>query len=301
MVPADLHPRILDYASINFNAQVRQTLFRSQHFALGLDASQDFLSLTSDRFRDLRDELAGFAPHPFERYTFTFWVGEEGGAMVECLCIVQPHPDDGTPLAAMSMMRWGDRDTINHATAMMSREDALGKLPETDSDPTLEYHRDLSMTAWRFVDVFRLLMARRQGVMVNQGGAPRSAMRKGKRVHFYSSSQITIDLDAVKERKVATHNGHGKSPSAYQYRAHLCHSGGRTGCDHFWVEIGGRMDANNVWQPDAEYPRQNATWECYHCGRHRWHRRAGQRGDASKGFVKQTYRVVKGESDLVPA
>lgn len=296
-IPRDLAPRIRDYASINFNAQIRGMMFRAQHFSFGIDASQYFLDLTAERFRDLRDDLAEFPPHPFDTYTFTFWVGDAGGQMVECMCLVQPHPDDNTPQAALVMMRWGDPDTINHTTAMMSREDALDAPEDVASDPVMGQVIEVSRTAWKFIDVFRLLMARQQGVVINKGGPAQAATRKGKRVHFYKPSEIKIDLDAVK-RDVIYHTGHGVAPRAYQYRAHLCHSGGKErGCDHFWIEIGGRMDTNLVWHPDAEHPRSNATWECYHCGRRRWHRKAGQRGDASKGYAQQSYGIVKGGND----
>ena len=83
----------------------------------------------------------------------------------------------------------------------------------------------------------------------------------------------------------------------YQYRAHLCHSGGRPGCEHEWISIGGIMTETGQWIPDEEHPKNNPNWECYHCGRRRWHRKAGVRGSAEVGYVRQTYTITKGQDD----
>lgn len=45
---------------------------------------------------------------------------------------------------------------------------------------------------------------------------------------------------------------------------------------------------------ERDHERTNPYWTCTKCGRHRWHRKAGTRGSAEIGYVRQTYKVKKG-------
>lgn len=301
-IPADLRPRILDYTALHQGPQstIKPILHQAQHFALGLTASQDFLRYSTAPYADLIEELRQFAPHPFESYTLSFWMGNEDGRMIECLIIVGPRSVDRVATATIVTMTWGEDAPNETGAELITREQA--QLAEVGGEFQLSLRR--GEVAWKFVDVFRVLLSQPGVIVVNKGGSRHTGLHKGKRVTYYTASQITIDLDKMREQAATPvhHTGYGRMMPNYGYRAHNCHSGGlRHGCDHFWIEIGGRMDENEVWHPDPQFPRWNATWECYHCGRRRWHRKEGRRGDSSIGYVKQKYKIVRGENDIIPS
>jgi len=287
-IPEGAHPRLLDAITAEtggkslLSNRLRQMLHRSHHFKLGFKASEYLLALTVDDV--LVQDIQPFAPHPFDLYTVSLWIGTEDGGVAEALLIVDCETAGG-PTASLLFIPWGtDRPFIGSGSSTRVSFDDL------ESDPQ-------ARLGWLLCDAFRLLMSRPVGRTIIRGGPPRTAVRKGKRVHFYSASEIKIDLDAVKQDRVVGGNGFGKMMPVYQYRAHLCHSGGQRGCEHEWISIGGIMTEAGQWIPDNQNPRSNPFWECYHCGRHRWHRKAGTRGSAEVGYVRQTYKITKGEDD----
>lgn len=274
-IPEGAHHRLLDSVSGLGTPKIGRLLYKAHHFKVGFEASEYLLDLASD---ELISQVETYCPHPFSDYTLSMWIGSEEGA-AEFFIFVHERPE-GMSATGMVLL-WGEDDTqtqnIEICTASAA-ESAGQKL------------------MWMVINALRVVMSKPAGRTIIKGAGPRTAVRKGKRVHFYSASEIKIDLDAVKRDRVIGGNGFGKMMPVYQYRAHLCHSGGTPGCEHFWIEIGGRM-IDGLWHPEAEHPRANATWECYHCGRRRWHRKAGSRGSAEVGYVRQTYNVVKGEDD----
>lgn len=274
-IPVGAYHRLLDSVSSLGNRKVAQLMHKAHHFKIGFEASEHILALASD---ELVEQAETYLPHPFEDYTLSMWIGSEEGA-AEFFIFVH-HTPEGMSATGMTLL-WGEDDTQtrNIEACVYSQSETPGQ-----------------RLMWMVINAFRAIMSRPAGRTITQGGPPRAAIRKGKRVHFYSASEIKIDLDAVKRDRIVVGNGFGKMMPVYQYRAHLCHTGGTPGCEHFWIEIGGKMVAG-VWEPDQEHPRANATWECYHCGRRRWHRKAGYRGSAEVGYVVQRYRVTKGDDE----
>jgi len=264
--PGGVEHRILDYVASTPKTfpQGRAFLHRAHHFALGVEASQQLLLLA--REPDWIDAYADYAPHPFSEYTVSLWTGSPAG-MVEVLVSVMQNPF-GEHIACMTTLAWDTGQMNAYRGTAVPRE--MGRRQGSAPEDRL---------AWTFCDAFRLLLSQPRLVVINQGPGNRHAIRKGKRVTFYSKSEVKIDLDAAEKVRTAFRTGHGKMMPVYQYRAHLCHSGGRKGCEHTWT-----LD------PERETP----FWTCDRCGRKRWQRRAGQRGSAEIGFVRQTYKVVKG-------
>lgn len=261
--PGGVEHRILDHVSTTPKTfpQGRAFLHRAHHFAMGVEASQQLLLLAAES--DWLEAHAEFAPHPFDEYTVSLWTGSpEGMAEVLVSVMLNGHGDH---IANIVTLYWDSNRFDGYDGAALPRD-----LANASDSHTL---------AWRFCDAFRLLLAQPRRVVVNHGPGNRHAIRKGRRVTFYSKSEIKIDLDAVPKIIQAHRTGNGRMMPAYQYRAHLCHSGGTKGCGHSWT-----LD------PERETP----FWTCDKCGRRRWQRRAGQRGSAEVGFVRQTYKVVKG-------
>lgn len=280
-----LKHRILDKITSTPMAAKQKAFFHhSHHFALGPDASQMLLMFAKDA--DFLEQHQQYCPHPFDGYTVSLWSGSEDG-MVEVLLLVSRQAHGYFP--EIATLPWGEERPQWHGHndegEVFSRENSLR--PDAPAGQRL---------SWKFCDAFRMLLAQKRGVTVNKGPGNRTAVRKGKRVTFYSKSEITIDLDAVEREQIVARTGYGHMMPVYQYRAHLCHSGGQKGCEHYWIELGGHM-TDQGWIPDNQFPRANATWECYHCGRRRWHRKAGTRGSAEIGYVQQTYKVKKGKDD----
>lgn len=265
-LPADLRHRILDDISAAAYGKSKAYLHRAHHFEFGIEASQALVLLAGEG--EWLDDYAEFAPHPFDDYTFSMWSGSDNGTMVECL--VSCHVEGEDHYVEIATLEWGTNDLRVH-------QDAAGtyKRSETGKEG-IPHHQKL---AWRFNDAFRLLMATPSARVINKGQGPRHAIRKGKRVTFYSKSEITIRMDAPLRQQVVEHNGLGRMMPVYQYRAHLCHSGGSRHCEHTF---------------ERDHERTNPYWTCTKCGRRRWHRKAGTRGSAEIGYVRQTYKVLKG-------
>lgn len=277
-IPHGLTHRLLDIASLSakFSSQkMSRHLHRAHHFNLGVEASQALVSMT--REPDWLREHAEFAPHPFPDYTVSFFIGD-GNRIIECLVMaVELDTDDyGIDTAAYVLfLEWGSDDV-----AYPERWGPTNRLTSFRSDCIEHKLPKEHYLAWFALDAFRLIMAAPGSRVINHGPPGRTALRRGKRVHFYSKSEITIRLDRPLKDMIVEHTGHGKMMPVYQYRAHLCHSGGIKGCDHEF---------------ERDYERTNPYWVCSKCGRRRWHRKAGTRGSAEIGYVRQTYRVLKGE------
>lgn len=285
-IPEGATHRVLDIFSTHVGHQrmtaIKHDLYRAHHFKLGFEASEYLLGLTVDDI--LVEELQSFAPHPFDNYTVSLWIGMETGEVAEAMITVHDL-QDGTHGVSLMFLPWGSDNLVSEWKMFQRAEIADSTAPAT------------ARLGWLICDAFRLLMSRPAGRTIVKGGPPRTALRKGKRVHFYSASEIKIDLDAAKKDRIVGGGGYGKMMPVYQYRAHLCHSGGLLrGCEHEWIEIGGIM-RDGKWFPDKDHPKQNPNWECYHCGRRRWHRKAGSRGSAEVGYVRQTYNVTKGNDE----
>jgi len=267
-VPPGLEHRLLDMASVeSLDDRVQSAfLYRAHHFSLGVEASQALLYLAADP--TWLEDYGHFAPHPFPDYTVSFWIGHPKG-IAEMYTMVATRPN-GEVYADSILMRWGSDEPVGytHQHPPVQRD----SMPLADMPP----HQTLT---WMMNDAFRLLLAKPGGVTINKGGPNRHALRKGKRVTFYSKSEITIDLDKALRDKVLVNTGLGKMMPVYQYRAHLCHSGGSRHCEHEF---------------ERDYERNNPYWTCTKCGRNRWHRKAGTRGSAEIGYVRQTYKVKKG-------
>lgn len=286
-IPTGLYPRLLNMTSQTMDSATQAVLFKARHFSLGVAASQEFLYLAEERFADLRDELEEFAPHPFDHYTLSFWSGEEAGAMVEWLIVVSKDAKTGLHKAGSIVLRWGSEE-IPNGFWMMDRQEVFSS--DLDSlDDTIRHEVEMAQGTWNMIDAFRLILAKPGAIVINRGEARKAKLFKGKRYQHFTASEITIDLDKVKFRTTAFRTGYGKTPRLYEYRAHLCHSRLQPGCQHVW-------EATETSTP--EHPR----WECVKCAGRRWHRRAGVRGDPTKGVIQHRYKVIKGERDVtVPA
>ena len=273
-VPVGLSHRLLDMVSTYQMASGRHRAFlhRAHHFSFGVDASQSLLIATEHK--DLLEQMAEFAPHPFDEYTFSFWTGDDAGNMVEVMVTGAKDESDGEFYTEMLGLVWGS-DTVRQYRTPTNRTWTREHVRIAGDEAPPE-----QKVSWMFNDAFRLLLAQPKGITVNKGPGNRTAIRKGKRVTFYSKSEIKIDLDAKSLVRPSHHTGNGKMMPVYQYRAHLCHSGGTRGCEHVWIR-------------DEE--RENPYWTCEKCDRRRWHRKSGVRGSAELGYVRQTYKVVKGQ------
>lgn len=269
-IPEGLEHRILDYVSSRpASPKHRSFLHNAHHFAFGPEASQSVMLLASEP--EFLAPMAEFAPHPFDEYTVSLWTGSDLGL---CEMLVAVHVENGEHYAECFAMVWGEDEIIQYRTESnrtWTRSDTLAAGEDAPPDQRM---------AWLFNDAFRLLLAQPKGVTINRGPGNRTAIRKGKRVTFYSKSEIKIDLDAKNLVRPSFRDGSGKIMPVYQYRAHLCHSGGTRGCEHVWIR-------------DEE--RENPYWTCEKCDRRRWHRKSGVRGSAEVGYVRQTYKVVKGQ------
>jgi hypothetical protein len=265
--------RILDIVSSrpSRSAQHKTFLHRAHHFAFGVEASQVVLDLAGEP--EWIERYAGFAPHPFDAYTVSLWTGAPSG-MVEVLLAV--HYEGGEPYVEIATLPWGqDEPRAYNGTGdkTWTRDDLYANMDAAPHDQRL---------GWVLCDAFRLILAQPRLHTINKGPGNRHALRKGKRVTFYSKSEIKIDLDAATKVRTSVRTGNGHMMPVYQYRAHLCHSGGQRGCEHVWIR-------------DEE--RETPFWTCDRCGRKRWHRRAGSRGSAEVGYVRQTYKVRKGHDE----
>jgi hypothetical protein len=280
-IPEGAHHRLLDWASIEVAQRPdrisgKAYLHRAKHFKFGFQASEYMLSFCTKK--ELLEQMQAYAPHPYPDYTISFWTATQEGVAEGFISV---RLNEGRHEACMLAKPWEGEKIIGAENEYTTRGGSDTKA---------------CTLTWLICDAFRLLLAQPGASHISAGGPPRAAIRKGKRVHFYSASESTINLDAAK-RVIQHHStGHGKMMPAYQYRAHPCHSGGTPGCEHFWIEIGGRFQ-DEQWVPDQQFGRARPTGECYHCGRRRWWRREGQRGNAGIGFVKQSYKLIKGDDD----
>lgn len=276
IIPSGGHtPRVMDLAceaaAIEKTPGARAFMHRARHFCFGYEASQSLHQLaTLFETEDFVREQTAYLPHPFPDYTFTFWVGIDSEEIAELMIIVRDEAIFGDILGYLHVK--------GKAITLQKEEPAVRTLGEM------------------WLGSFLAIINRPAAHTIARCGPPRTALRRGKRVHFYQASEITIDLDAVKRDRTLFNTGTGKMMPRYEYRAHLCHSGGQPGCEHEWISIGGVM-VDGEWFPDKEHPRRNPNWECYHCGRRRWHRKAGQRGSAKIGYDIPTYRVKKGKDE----
>ena len=104
---------------------------------------------------------------------------------------------------------------------------------------------------------------------------------KGRRTVYAGHSVVEISLGQRKlARRIFDNMGPRNSPKRHEVRGHFAHWHLRDGCTHDWPvlpDIG-----------DDDTPR----WSCKHCQGLRVWREHHLRGDASKGFVEQEYKLT---------
>ncbi len=132
----------------------------------------------------------------------------------------------------------------------------------------------------RLVLAFNLLM--QSGSCQTLEDKPHSRGLSGNRPTVYMAhSIVTIDLAKPKNLRRHFHSGTHATPRRHEVMGHFIHRGGQRDCIHEWQRI----------REDELTPR----WECTQCERKRTWRAAFERGDAGKGFVRQTYEVIRSE------
>lgn len=242
-------------------------LFQAKHFVLDAEAATRVYRL--NRQRELLSELREFAIPPFPKMTFEmqtfhekdgewtispsiFCIDRENGQDCIAWLYVDPLDNRGLWLQAANPI-------------IMRQHEGMTLDPKSIFDA-----RDL-------VDCFVLmLLAKRTTTVVDH--AKRTSLHKGKRVTFYARSEITIALDPIRGLKRAVQDGSRGSPRRHGVLGHFTHRGGQKyGCTHDWEPV--------------EKEDGKKRWECTHCGRKRTWRAAFERGDASKGYVRQSYKV----------
>lgn len=234
-------------------------LFQAKHFVLDTEASVRVYQM--NRQRELLAELREFAIPPFEKMTFemqTFHQGSDGvRTMTQSLFCV-----DG---ASRAWFYEQDGGLWVQAADHVRVSDGL------TLDPVSLFNaRDLT-------DCFiLLLLAKRTTTTVEH--SKRTGLRKGKRVQYYARSEITIQLDPLPGIKKAVSDGSRAPYRRHEVHGHFVHRGGDKHCVHAWEPV--------------QWPDGKQRWECTSCGRKRTWKKAYERGDASRGWVRSKYKVI---------
>ena len=139
------------------------------------------------------------------------------------------------------------------------------------SDEIMEGH----MGEARIYAAALLLLHQKKAIALTEKPAYRT-MYRGKSRPFMAHNVVTITLDSPVQIRKAMSLGSGETRRAHEVPAHYAHRHGTRNCEHTWQKR------------EAE----ENHWDCTKCGRFRYMRRHHMRGDASKGFVKKSYKVT---------
>jgi hypothetical protein len=275
--------------SIDGQARIRGMLFQARHFVLDPAACAFISNLASDD--GLLDELREFALPPYDKLAITHHYGAEDQRTFPRASF------DGRPAAFQSLTLWdhgvwklfvahedgsslatipGWSTNVSGGMVINAEAMAQGSNPDDVARTlgSLAEHR-------KIIDAFFLLMIQTKAYQVVFGEARRT-LHKGKQVKFFARSEIKINLTDPKELRRAFRTGTHASPRWHEVRRHFVHRGGDRACTHAWTAL------------ESEDGRQR--WACDHCERRRTERYyPNGRGDAAKGFVRQTYSITAGD------
>lgn len=215
--------------------------------------------------RDLIDELDEFAIPPFERIMIESPAPPDMSAAV--IAALDP------PLAHLWMQ---SRDQVSHWAAMRNGTwtETITSGPEVGAAATERIHY--------FLKAFYLILHSRRAVVISE--VPRRrAISRGRSVVYQAHTKITIDLSAPRITRRSFGTGTHASPRRHEVAGHFVHRGGDQYCTHTWMP--------RTLEPPDDIPR----WECAACGRRRTWRKAFERGDAGKGWVRQSYEITAAE------
>lgn len=273
--------------------RIRPLLFQAKHFVLDPQACAFVSKLSNDKA--LMDELREFALPPFDKLALThiYGAGHEGYPAAafdgqkqgyqsltlwdrgEWKFWVARH--DGSQLAAIP--GW----CVNQPDGLVTNARAVELEAKKPGSSMEDVARILgSLAAHRtIIDAFFLLMLQPKHYQVNFND-PRRSLHRGKTVRFFARSEIKIDLTDVATFRRGFYSGARGAPRWHEVRAHFVHFGGDRSHVH-------------VWDPIASDDGKH-RWGCA-CGRRRVERRYPEgRGDAAKGFVRQSYSITASRS-----
>lgn len=259
--------------------RVRALLHQGNHMVLN-DAAAAFVVDMVGNHGALIGELREFARSPFERMTITLPTRAAGDADRETLLLI-----DGVEFAlilrntatgaVVPIPGWYlsvENEGEDHKSRTLVRTDDAIPKDATTTKMIATY----SMAR----DAIFLLLNQKHGVHVSEPTMTRKGMSRGKTLTFYGRSTVSVSLHAAEElhRHFATMTR--TTPRRHAVRGHFVHRGGDRDCEHQWEKL--------VDRPAAA----GDAWICTACDRKRSWRRDFERGDASKGYVTQTWKVT---------
>ena len=271
--------------------RIQQTLIRAKHFALDVDAYRHVAALAEDKA--LIDELAEFALPPFDVFSFSHIndgsltyprAAFDGEGQGHQSLTIWDHGKfklmvaraDGSSLAIIP--GWVEVSPSGAVTMDPAALDAGENRDNIDKViGSMRLH-------FRLLQVFFLILAspKAHTITFREG---RRTIRKGRPVRYFARSEIKIDLTAPAEIRRAFVTGDRGSPRWHEVRRHFVHFGGSPSCIHAWSAL-----------PVADDGKKR--WVCDRCERRRCERfYPNGRGDAGKGFVRQSYAITAGERE----
>ena len=127
--------------------------------------------------------------------------------------------------------------------------------------------------------VHAMLLALNQPQLIQLTSVARAVgLSRGKRLVYAGHSVVNIELGKRKQYRRLFVGGTHASPRRHRVRGHFAHYNVIKGCIHEWPAV-----------PDYLVPPR---WFCRKCNTLRVWRKSYARGDASKGFVTNEYKVA---------
>lgn len=260
-------------AEIADPSRVKSVLYRAKHFVMDEEAS-GFVARMATTHVSLLNELREFAIPPFDTMAITHRYGIEPNDLVSFQSLTLW---DQGEFKLLVLDEASGRLAVIPGWANVSREDFAIRMDRdllgSDPEKVLGNVRQ----HYLMIEAFFLLMAQPQHYQINFNKA-RKHIDRGRVVNFYARSEIKLNLTGVPQFRRGFYTGARGSPRRHDVRRHFRHYGGlRTGCIHEWEPVE-REDGKHRWQCG--------------CGRLRVETGPFGRGDANKGFVRQSYAVT---------
>lgn len=240
--------------------------FQAKHFVLDAEAAKRLIGAYKQR--NLLRQLREFAIPPFEKMTISLPMENRHEKMTVENLLVLDYSDGQHNIAWLyDNMASQDRTPGLYLEAASPMQKHRERVEQSQVDALQD-----------MLDAFILILLGKRTTTVVEHPT-KTMLRKGKRVRFYARSEITIDLNPMRGIKRIVASGERGSPRRHGVMGHFTHRGGRKhGCTHAWEPV--------------EREDGKKRWECKHCGRLRTWKAAFERGDAGKGWVRQSYKVI---------
>lgn len=242
-------------------------LFLAAHYySLDKNAGELMCQYAEPKYDPIRLQLEEFAKPPFEKMIVGF--------------------ETPIPLGLVQARLLCDKDQTS-LLIYDNAHDRMAVVPFQTREAAYREDRALGQDTyrpnWSMRDSLCLILARRQHRIA--GHTPKMEVsRNGKPVTFFSRTEIVIDLaarDGV-HKAISGLDTERASPRAHEVAGHFRHYHRRAECEHEWLK-----------QPAREPADGKERWSCTGCEGVRTWTPEFQRGDASRGFVRQV-RKVKG-------